>query len=557
MVSIKKLLTLILSLFFLCIVSYAQQNNFRSHAAYLEALKNHKSGNTALAEKQFKEIARRDPANDAVFFYLANIYMQRDETGNAIDALKNAIERDPNNTWYRQYLARIYTFTGQTDQAIELYDRLRIEFPLRSELYDGLIDLYIRRQEFEKAKEVLEDIEKSVGINEATGLTRYNLLIFQGESEAALDYLKDFDKQYGTPRTATVIGDSYATAGEDSIAQQYYNKALELAPDYVPASFGLAEIYRIQGEFELYFKQMSQFMLNQDVDAVMKSEYMKQILSNIRFVQVFLPQIDTLMNNMYSAHPYDSTIAYDYALFLVQSDKTGEAMDVLYNNLQLYPNSREAHRQYLSIIYYMEMWSPMIEKSKEALKEFPEDTGFMQLKGIAQMYNENLNESVETFKRILLYSKDSATTVNTLTTIGDLSYRAGNKKEAFKYYRKTLRKEPYHLPALNNYAYFLALEKKQLRRAYRMSKITVEKEPDNPTYLDTYAWILHKMGRNEEALKVLKHAMVYGGNESAEILDHYAEVLYALGERNLAIMYWNQAHKLDPSLGIDKKIETK
>ena len=557
MVSIKKLLILTTSLFFLCVASYAQQNNFRSHAAYLEALKNHKTGNTAVAEKQFKEIARRDPSNDAVYFYLANIYMQRDETGKAIDALNKAIERDPGNTWYRQYLARIYTYTGQTEEAIELYDRLRIEHPLRSELYDGLIELYIRGGEFEKAKEVLEDIEKSVGINEATGLTRYNLIIYQGDPDAALEYLKEFDKQYGTPRTATVIGDSYATAGEDSIAQQYYNKALSLAPDYVPASFGLAEIYRIQGNFDLYFKEMSQFMLNQEVEPMMKSEYMKQILSNIRFVQLFLPRIDTLMNNMYSAHPYDSTVAYDYALFLVQSDKPADALEVLHSNLQLYPNSREAHRQYLSIIYYMEMWAPMVDKSKEALKKFPEDTGFMQLKGIAYMYSENLAESVETFKKILNYTRDSATIVNTLTTIGDLSYRAGNKKEAFRYYRKTLRKEPYHLPALNNYAYFLSLEQKQLRRAYRMSKITIEKEPDNPTYLDTYAWILHKMGRNEEALKVLKHALVYGGNESAEILDHYAEVLYALGERSLAIIYWNQAHKLDPSLGIDKKIETR
>ena len=90
-----------------------------------------------------------------------------------------------------------------------------------------------------------------------------------------------------------------------------------------------------------------------------------------------------------------------------------------------------------------------------------------------------------------------------------------------------------------------------------MSKITVEIEPNNPTYLDTFAWILHLMGNNIEAKSVFKHAMIYGGKENADILDHYAEVLFALKEYDLAFIYWNQAHKLDPSLGIEAKIETR
>jgi hypothetical protein len=88
-----------------------------------------------------------------------------------------------------------------------------------------------------------------------------------------------------------------------------------------------------------------------------------------------------------------------------------------------------------------------------------------------------------------------------------------------------------------------------------MSKRTVELEPENSTYLDTYAWILHKLGRNSEAKTILKQAMVYGGNENADILDHYAEVLFALGEKDLAYIYWGQAHKLDPSLDIAAKVE--
>ena len=94
---------------------------------------------------------------------------------------------------------------------------------------------------------------------------------------------------------------------------------------------------------------------------------------------------------------------------------------------------------------------------------------------------------------------------------------------------------------LNNYAYYLSMEGKQLKKALAMSKKTIDAEPDNATYLDTYGWILFLMGKPEEAKPHFKHAMLYGGKESVVILDHYAEVLFALGEYDRAMVYWNQA----------------
>lgn len=556
----KRYITLVgISFFFLCSNNLsAQLNGGSSLATYLEALQNYTLGNTELAEKQFLNITSKEKNNDAAFYYLATISLEENQIDKAQQYMASALKIDPKNSWYKHLLAKIYTFTGKTEKAIKLYNELREEEPLKSELYEGLIELYIQDQDFAKANEVLEDIEKSVGINEATGLTRFNLLIFQQKQEEAYKYLEKFDQQYGTPRTSAILGDNYAAAQNDTLAQYYYLKALALAPDYQPASFGLAEIYRIQGKFNLYFEKMYPFMKDPNIDPFMKTGYMKQLLTNVRFVQTFLPQIDSMMYNMYSAHPLDSSVAYSYSLFLVQTEKNGQALDVLHENLQTYSQSIEAHRQYLSLIYYLEMWEPLLIKSEEALLQFQNNTDFLQLKGIAQLKMEKLGQSIATFKEILKYSKaDSTTTVNTLTTIGDLSYQAGNSKEAFKYYQKTIKKEPKHLPALNNYAYYLSLENKNLKKAYSMSKVTIEKEPNNPTYLDTFAWILHLMGKNIEAKAVFKHAMLYGGKESAAILDHYAHVLFELKEYDLAFLYWSQANKLDPELGAAAKIEEK
>jgi tetratricopeptide (TPR) repeat protein len=104
-----------------------------------------------------------------------------------------------------------------------------------------------------------------------------------------------------------------------------------------------------------------------------------------------------------------------------------------------------------------------------------------------------------------------------------------------------LKINPDYVYALNNYAYYLSLEGKNLKKAYQMSKRTVEAEPDNATYLDTFGWILFLQGKALEAKPFFKKAMLYGGKESAVIMDHYAEVLYALKEYDLAFVYWNMA----------------
>ena len=117
----------------------------------------------------------------------------------------------------------------------------------------------------------------------------------------------------------------------------------------------------------------------------------------------------------------------------------------------------------------------------------------------------------------------------------------GDSKKAYKNYEKALKIDPDYNPVLNNYAYYLSLDGKNLKKAKEMSRKTITSEPDNPTYLDTYAWILHLLGQDIEAKAIFKHAMLYGGKESRTILEHYATVLETLGEKDLANIYFNQA----------------
>ena len=176
------------------------------------------------------------------------------------------------------------------------------------------------------------------------------------------------------------------------------------------------------------------------------------------------------------------------------------------------------------------------------MARFPKETVFLDIKNLACFNRKDWHGIIDNNKRIIEIAQgDTSLTIPALATIGDMYHELGKEKEAFKVYTKVLKLNPDYAPALNNYAYYLALKGAKLKKACAMSRKTVEKEPDNPTYLDTYGWILHLLKRDKEAKAQFKHAMLYGGKESATCLEHYSIVLEALGETDLAKVYKTQA----------------
>jgi len=318
---------------------------------YIEGLRQYNIGSLDEAQKIFLELIKKGTKNDAVYYYSSNIHLQKGDLKKAEESMLSALKLDPENYWYSIHLAKIYGAQNNLDSAIKIYEELRNKYPQKTDLYDDMIDIYIEQKQIDKARKVVDDVERYVGKNEATGLTRYNFLIYENKKQEAFEYLKDFDKENSTPRTSTLLGDYYSGKQKDTAALFYYNKALSLDPTYVPASFGMAEIYRMRRQFDLYFERVYPFLANPDIDPKMKVSYMTEIISSQKFVQTFKPQVDTMMNNIYTAHPSDSSVAYAYALYLVQTGRNDTGLKVLDKNLRLNIDSKEAHKQYLSLLY--------------------------------------------------------------------------------------------------------------------------------------------------------------------------------------------------------------
>ena len=527
-------------------------------ALLFNALKEYNAGNYSAAKPLLQQLAAINPNNDAAYYYLANIAIKTDDAPSGELYLKKGIELDSMNFWYRGALGQLYIQHNKIPQAIKVYEKMLEMYPKKSSVYYSLVNLYLSSKQTVQAKEMLEKIEGIQGKSEAVAMTYYNIYLMEQNWEKALNYLVEFDKEFNSPRIACVIGDMYANRYNDSLAITYYNKALLLDKECAPAMYGRAEVYRSKGDYAAFFEDITPFMANPSIEVKMKIEYLRQLFQIPNFIKRFRHQLDSSMAGIETAHPADTTANLFLASYYGEVGNTEKCKLMLWKNHELHPQKYSMLLPYVVALYELQEWENLEVAAEKALDLYPDDKDLTMLKGIARYQMKETDKAIETYKeleKIAQAKKDTASLITAYSTLAELYHNKQEYPATYSYFKKVLKLNPNDLLTLNNYAYYLALEGKSLKKAYQMSKKTVEAEPDNITYLDTFGWILFLMDKPIEAKAQFKHAMLYGATNEAVILDHYAEVLFKLGEHDLAFIYWNQAKNLDNTLGIDKKIK--
>ena len=510
----------------------------------MDAVQAYDDGDFATAKDRLSALVKADQGLDAAWYWLG---MTETALGNydaAVTDLQHAVSLDPRNYWYKDRLSALYDFRGEDDLTVELYESLLEDYPKKTELHFRLLNLYVRRQQFEKALQALQDIENVIGKNERIASTRYDLYRQLGKPEEAVRALQDYNDEFASPSILSMLGDWYMDQFADSTALACYDEAIALQSDFVPAILGRTEVFRLTRRYPEYFDGIRDFAAHPDIPAASKGLYFSNVTRQLdpRFLNQFRTQFDAIIDTCASLHGADSTLLSTAGMYYYATSRKDKAAGLFRENARIHPESLPIEATYVQFLSLAENWPELKAESLEAYRRFPNEPAFLEYNSIANYNLKDYAAVIANAERILSqYPGDSARTVSALSSLGDMHHQLGDEKAAFNAYEKALKINPDYAPVLNNYAYYLSLAGKKLKKAAAMSKKTVDAEPDNPTYLDTYGWILYLQKKYQEAKPLFKHAMLYGGKDNATILDHYAEVLFALKEYDLAQVYWNQA----------------
>ena len=214
--------------------------------------------------------------------------------------------------------------------------------------------------------------------------------------------------------------------------------------------------------------------------------------------------------------------------------------------LDIAPDNAAARFQLIQLRYPEHNMDDIIALSEPGTQYNPEEMMFYYFLGMA-CYQKNDNDAaLDAFRRGVSEINDQSDhdmVSDFYGLMGDILHQKGDNKGAYTAYDKCLEWKADNIACLNNYAYYLSVDNRDLAKAEGMSYKTVKAEPNNATYLDTYAWILFQQQRYAEAKTYIDMAVKNDTDTvvSPTIIEHAGDIYIMLGHADEAVQYWQKA----------------
>lgn len=528
---------------------------------FYDAVNKKAQGKYAEALDLFMHCFALDSTNANVLMELGNFYSVLQSKSNTVKFWEKAVEYDPNNYYYNMSLASLYKDQVKKQQLVHLYEKKQKQYPGRIEVLMNLAMAYADNGEFKKSIDVLNDVERIVGINESIMLNKFQLYSMLNQKGKAFDEIKKlWQKDSQNPRYMMLLGDLYMQDNQTKEGLKYYEMVKQIQPDYPGLVVSMANYYEQIGKKDLAQQELLAAIQNKDMEVDLKIQLLTRYIGILQENKQNIETVNPLFVKLIEQHPTSSKLNMMYGNLLMIENKKPEAMEQFTIYSEANPDDPSGYEQMLRVML-PDSLDKVVKITEKALKYLPEAPQFYYYLGGAKFQQNKHDEALEVFLRGLEQAKFDNPTIESdfCGQIGDLYHEQGKDSLSFQYYEKALKLNLQNLPVLNNYSYYLSLKNRDLPRAEQMSSITVKAEPTNATYLDTYGWILFKQGAYTTAKIYLENAVKHGGNDvSAEVYEHYGDVLFKTEEVDKAVEQWKKAQSLgSTSKVLDKKIKNK
>lgn len=529
---------------------------------FLEAMRLKEKKDYASAFGLLQHCLDIHPNAASALYEVSQYYMFLRQVPQGQEALEKAVANAPDNYWYSQGLASLYQQQNELDKAVTLLEQMVVRFPAKQDPLFNLLDLYGRQEKYDEVISTLNRLEKRMGKNEQLSMEKFRIYLQMKDDKKAFQEIESLVQEYPMDmRYQVILGDVYLQNGKKQEAYDVYQKVLAAEPDNPMAIFSMASYYKQTGQEELYQQQLDTLLLNKKVTPDTKVGVMRQMIVENEQADKDSTQIIALFDRIMKQEQDDPQIPMLYAQYLLSKNMESESVPVLEQVVDLDPTNKAA-RMMLIGAAVKEDYKQIIKVCEPGIEATPDALEFYYYLAVAYNQAEKPDSVISICKRALEHTTaDSKKEIvsDFYSILGDMYHTQKQMKEAYAAYDSALVYNPSNIGALNNYAYYLSVERRDLDKAEEMSYKTVKAEPNNATYLDTYAWILFEKGNYAEARIYIDNAMKSeGGDKSDVIVEHCGDIYYMTGDVDGALTYWKKALEMgSESKTLKQKIEKK
>jgi tetratricopeptide (TPR) repeat protein len=516
----------------------------------------------AEAAKSYEQAIAANSGFLVAYLDLADLYRRQGDAKSQVATLESAVQNNPKSIGAHLILASTYIHSSNSEKVKPLFAQLAVatgnsvpallataDFYLRLGDNAGaedaldqvvktdpqnkvararLVEVHLNRQEWQKAEELLRDIQRTSGGDPEIRLLKARLLFARGNKSEAKVELEQL--VHDVPDLALAhfyLGLAYAEEGQEDRAISSLNDALAHAPDFTLAYVTLGELHRRKGNVKLALSYAEAALAQNPGSA---PATLLQANSYLQLGEDATAAIK--LQSLAAAQPQSAAVQERLGFAALKEKQFAKAEEYLEQSLALRPDFVPAMEDLVQLYAQQHRSDQIIARLQQQLQRAPKQSAFYHLLGnahwdsgdlasaeqsflnalkqdpgayiasfqLARVY-ANQNKSQDAIARFQDAIKHRTDFLPAYVELATLYQKTGAIDKAQQTYQTALEHMPDSAPVMNNLAWLYSENGGNLDLAMGLAQRAKQKAPDDPSVSDTLAWIQYRKGLYSSAAR--------------------------------------------------------
>ena len=361
---------------------------------FFEALKQKGIENYQLAVDALNKCLKIDDSKPVIYFQLGKNYNLLNNFNEAETALKKAIAIQPDNEWFLDELYDVYYKQDDIDNAIITLKQL---VKYHQDYKQDLATLYIKKEQFSKALQVLDELDNELGTDDVREQMRNNIYNLTGDATDAINNLKKrINANPQNENNYLQLIYRYSQTGKAKQAFETAKTLLEIKPESQYAHLALYKFYLEERQIDKAVTSMKLVINSKEIEEEAKAKVFKDFLN-------FTEKNPEYKNQLIEATDNVNTNKSEEALSSLGDyySKSGNPEKALKNYkaaLAKNPSDFKLLKAIILLQIETKHYNEALKQSYEALELYPAQPILYLLNGIANSNLNHHNKAIESLE---------------------------------------------------------------------------------------------------------------------------------------------------------------
>lgn len=400
---------------------------------FYEAIKQKSIENYDKAIEALEKGKAIEPENPIVYFELGKNYLAQKKYKEAYDNFEKAAKMDPKNRWAWVGMYDVCYDTRDYNQAIVIVEKL-IEF--KEDYKEDLTSLYMNTQQFDKALELINELNTKFGKSDKRELYKADILkdakYQSAEKFNLLEQIKKFPKEESNYISLIYM---YSQSNQEEKALEIAQKLEKEIPTSDWAQVSLFKFHLNNNDGDNAVKAMNIVFPSKKIDSKIKHRMLNEFL-------IFTknnPKYETDLDKAISYFDNDKEVRVAKEIGKFYFSKANWEKAVKYLNMHLKNAEDDVETQLLLLQAYTEnqQFADLAKKTDDLTELFPTQPQFYYYGGLANNQLKNFKKAATILETGLDFViDDDALEINFNIQLGEAYSGLGDINNKNKYFSK-------------------------------------------------------------------------------------------------------------------------